>query len=75
MERQRYMLNFVMDICSRDFLFEEFEEVRDFFKNLINLVTQMNFSEFKSEAFNDYEEKVIETLKENTATHESEGIS
>ncbi len=75
MGRQRYMLNFVLDICSREFLFEDFEEVRDFFKNLINLVTQMNFSEFESEAFKGYEEKAYQTVKDNTTIHESQSIS
>jgi len=75
MSRQRYMLNFVLEICSREFLFEDFEEVRDFFKNLINLVTQMNFSEFESESFKSYEEKAYQTVKDNTTIHESQSIS
>lgn len=75
MERQKYMLNFMVEICTQTYLFEEFEEVRDLFKNIINLVSQMNFSEFRSEAFSTYEKQVVETLKEKTETYASESIS
>ncbi len=75
MDRQRYMLNFILDICAREFYFEEFEEVRNFFKNIINLVSQMNFSEFQSALFEKYESQVDNILKEKTVTHENEGIS
>ncbi|MEQ8471044.1 MAG: V-type ATP synthase subunit A [Marinoscillum sp.] len=74
-DRQRYMLNFILDLCSKDFQFENFEEVRDYFKNLINLVTQMNFSAFESASFNKYEEQVIEILNQNTEQHADQGLS
>ena len=75
MERQQYMLNFMLDICDRSFAFKSFEEVRDAFKNLINLVTQMNFSAFNDEAFQSYEKQVQQAIKENTESHETESIS
>lgn len=68
-DRQRYMLNFILDLCSKDFQFENFEQVRDYFKNLINLVTQMNFSEYGSGSFKKYEEQVVEILNQNTELH------
>ncbi len=58
MERQRYMLDLVLDICAKDMDFDDFEKCREFFKNLINELRQMNYSEFKSEQFNAYREKV-----------------
>ena len=53
-ERQEYMLNLVMDICHSDFKFNGFIEVMDYFKGIINICKQMNYSEFKSENFEKY---------------------
>ncbi|WP_420318972.1 V-type ATP synthase subunit A [Ekhidna sp.] len=75
MERQRYMLNFILRICDLSFEFESFEEVRDVFKNIINLVTQMNFSEFETRAFRSYENQIHQSLKEKTKDHEGESVS
>ena len=58
MERQEYMLNLVLDICDKDFSFEDYEECRNFFKEVINLLKQMNYSEFRSDNFNKYQEQL-----------------
>ena len=58
MERQRFMLDLVLDICEHDFDFEDFEKCRDFFKNLINELRQMNYSAYESEQFWAYNESV-----------------
>ena len=57
-ERQRYMLDLVLGICSKDYEFEDFEKCRAFFKDLINTLRQMNYSEFQSETFAAYRETV-----------------
>ena len=57
-ERQRYMLDLVLGICSKDYEFEDFEKCRAFFKELINTLRQMNYSEFQSETFAAYRETV-----------------
>ena len=62
MERQEYMLNLVLDICDRSFEFEDFEQCRNFFKEMINLLKQMNYSEFRSENFNKYQEQLNNLL-------------
>ena len=62
LERQKYMLELVMGICDRDFTFEDFEECRNYFKELINTLRQMNYSEFKSERFFEYQEKLNNLL-------------
>ena len=62
MERQEYMLNLVLDICGREFDFEDFEECRNFFKEAINLLKQMNYSEFRSGDFNKYQEQLNNLL-------------
>jgi V/A-type H+-transporting ATPase subunit A len=55
MERQQYILNLVMDICKHDYDFKDFNDVSTYFKRVINLCKQMNYAEFKSEAFNNYQ--------------------
>ena len=67
LERQEQILNLVMDICHTNFKFENFLEVTDFFKKVINLCKQMNYSEYKSDKFNDY----IKQLNELIATKKS----
>ena len=62
LERQKYMLEIVMGICERDFDFEDFEQCRNYFKELINFLRQMNYSEFKSERFYEYQEKLNNLL-------------
>jgi V/A-type H+-transporting ATPase subunit A len=60
-ERQIYMLYSVLKICEADFGFESFEEISPYFKRIINLYKQMNYSEFKSIEFNNFE-KELETV-------------
>ncbi len=58
MERQEFMLTKVMDICGKSFDFDNFEECSAYFKELINIMRQMNYSEFKSARFNEYLEQL-----------------
>jgi len=60
-ERQRYMLDKVLDINDTNFEFDSFEEVNLYFKKIINILKQMNYSEFKSDEFKNFE-KELETL-------------
>ncbi len=60
-ERQEYMLKKVIKICHTDFVFENFLNVSEYFKKMINLFKQMNYSEFQSDKFNEYD-KQIEAL-------------
>ena len=62
LERQKYMLDLVLDICDRSFKFDDFEQCGTHFKNIINICKQMNYSEFKSEAFNNYMEQLRKEL-------------
>ncbi|MEO1050587.1 MAG: V-type ATP synthase subunit A [Bacteroidota bacterium] len=71
MERQKYMLNKVMDICDQNFDFEDFEATAAFFKKLINLLRQMNYSEFDSDSFKQYEQ----TVNEEVAAHSNEQVT
>lgn len=64
LDRMEYMVKIVMGICCADFEFEDFNEVATFFRSVINQIRQMNFTEFKSKEFLDYDEKVKEILNE-----------
>lgn len=63
-ERQEAILNLVTDICDKDFEFENFNEVVDYFKKMINLCKQMNYSEFHSEQYEDFVRQIHEMLNE-----------
>ena len=58
LERQEYMLKKVITLCRAEFLYANFTEVSEYFKKLINLFKQMNYSEYKSGKFNDYDKHV-----------------
>ena len=62
MERQDYILTEVLKVCDRKFDFETFEEYGKFFKELINVFRQMNFTPWKSEQFYEYQEKLNNIL-------------
>ena len=64
LERQEYMLDLVMDICRHDYDFQNFLDVSEYFKKVINLCKQMNYSEFHSAEFEEYQKKLNELLAE-----------
>jgi V/A-type H+-transporting ATPase subunit A len=64
LERQEFMLSLVMNICKTDFSFNGFVEVMDYFKRIINVCKQMNYSAFKSENFEKYVSELNEILTE-----------
>jgi len=64
MERQRYILDMVMDICHHDYDFEVFTDVSEYFKRVINLCKQMSYTEFHSPEFEDYRKKLDALLAE-----------
>ncbi len=67
MDRQRYMYNLVLDICHKEFDFASFEECSQFFKALINLLRQMNYSGWQSEEFAKYDKQVSEFINEKVS--------
>ena len=64
LDRQEEIMNLVIDICHTDFQFDNFNEVMDFFKKLINIGKQMNYSKFKSEQYNDYKRQLHDLVAE-----------
>ena len=65
-ERQKMMYKMVLDICRKDFGFSDFEECSQFFKGLINLFRQMNYSEWQSEKFHGYLKQIEQYVGEKT---------
>jgi V/A-type H+-transporting ATPase subunit A len=65
MERQKYMMDLVLGICRREFSFDDYEQCRAYFKNLINILRQMNYNEFHGERFEQYREELNQILAQN----------
>lgn len=65
LERQEYMLDKVVKICHTEFKFDTFLEVMDYFKKMINIFKQMNYSEYKSEPFKQFDAQLDELLASN----------
>jgi V/A-type H+/Na+-transporting ATPase subunit A len=63
MERQKHMLSSVLKVADTEFKYKGFEEVSVFFKEVINIYKQMNYSEFNSEAFKKHESDLDSLLK------------
>lgn len=63
-ERQESIVNRVIDICRTDFKFDNFLEVIDYFKKVINISKQMNYAEFKSDKYNNYNEELNQLISE-----------
>ncbi len=62
--RQREMLGRVLDVCRADFSFDGFEEVNPYFKRVINVFKQMNYSGFQSSDYEKYAAELEEILAE-----------
>ena len=62
LERQKFMLDLILDLCDRPFEFENFDECRTFFKDLINTLRQMNYTPFQSAEFKEYEQQLRKHL-------------
>ena len=64
LDRQEEIMDLVIEICHTDFQFDNFNEVMDFFKKIINIGKQMNYSKFKSEQYNDYKRQLHDLVAE-----------
>lgn len=65
--RQEEILNLVIGVCHTEFRFDNFNEVMDYFKRMINICKQMNYSEFKSEQYEQFRNQVTELIAERKA--------
>lgn len=66
LDRQQMMYKMVLGICHMEFGFADFEECSQFFKALINLFRQLNYSEWKSEKFEGYRKQIEQFVSEKS---------
>jgi V/A-type H+-transporting ATPase subunit A len=66
-DRQRELLDLVVRVCTTPVAFDNFEEVSSFFKKLINVGKQMNYSVFQSEQYTSYKQQLIDMLETKKA--------
>jgi V/A-type H+-transporting ATPase subunit A len=66
-KRQMDMVELVLDICTREFEFRNFEEMAGYYKKLINVLRQMNYSAYESDDYNKHHREVLELLREKQA--------
>jgi V/A-type H+-transporting ATPase subunit A len=66
--RQKYMVDLVMRICRTEFEFSVFIDVMDYFKKMINICKQMNYSKFQSEEFAGFEKELGDLVKERAVS-------
>ena len=64
LERQQEILRIVMDICHHDYDFNDFQDVSEYFKKVINCCKQMSYCEFHSKEYEDYRTKLDALLAE-----------
>lgn len=64
MERQEEIVNMVIEICHTDFSFDNFVEVMDYFKKMINICKQMNYSPFRSPQYTEFRKQLQELVAE-----------
>ena len=81
LDRQRYMYNLVLDICDRKFGFDDFQSCVEFYKSLINLFKQLNYSEWESDKFAEYRARIdemvaakIDNITKATVTVRAQGV-
>jgi V/A-type H+-transporting ATPase subunit A len=73
LKRQQYMVNKVLGISDAEFDFDNYEEINAYFKKVINILKQMNYSEFQSDAFNDLESQLEELLNQKRVSADETG--
>lgn len=75
LERQKYMAKKIMNIVEASFNFDNFEEVGTYFKKVINILKQMNYSEFQSDKFKGLENELDKLISERIVGNLSESES
>ena len=66
MERQEEIVNQIIDICHTDFEFDNFVEVMDYLKKMINICKQMNYSKFRSEQYVEFQKQLKDLVAERS---------
>ena len=64
LERQKFMYNKILDICDMTLEFKDFEDCATFYKRIINICRQMNYSEYQSKEYDRYVRELAEAIAE-----------
>ncbi|MCR5714256.1 MAG: V-type ATP synthase subunit A [Bacteroidales bacterium] len=67
LERQKYMYDKILDLCHMEFSFDDFNVCAAFYKQIINICRQMNYTEFQGDAFRDYETQLEQLVQAQKA--------
>lgn len=66
MERQEEIVNMIINVCHADFQFDNFLEVMEYFKRMINICKQMNYAKFRSEQYVNFQEQLKQLVAERS---------
>jgi V/A-type H+-transporting ATPase subunit A len=64
--RQKYMMEMVINLVKDNYDFETFDDVNKYFRRVINILKQMNYSEFESADFKKFEVELGQILNERS---------
>jgi V/A-type H+/Na+-transporting ATPase subunit A len=70
-QRQKFMVDHILDTIDSKPVFQNFEQVQPYFKRIIDQYKQMNFSEFRSERFDTFSTQIGRILGERTGDNPS----
>ena len=66
-EYQEEIVNMVIDVCHTEFKFDNFVEVMEYFKKMINICKQMNYAKYKSAEYVEFGKQLQELVAERRA--------
>jgi V/A-type H+-transporting ATPase subunit A len=69
LERLKYMQVKIAEICEASFRFSAYEEVGIYFRAIINIWKQINYAEFQSEEFKNFNRQLDAILNERKQTN------
>jgi V/A-type H+-transporting ATPase subunit A len=63
-ERSHYLMQTIDEICEANFYFSSYEEVSIYFRSIIDVCKQINYSEFGSDEFNRFNHQLDKIINE-----------
>ena len=63
-KRQKYMMDKVIGLVKDNYDFDTFDDVNKYFRRVINILKQMNYSHFESDEFKRFEKELEQILDE-----------
>jgi len=62
--RQKYMVDLLLSIVEKEYHFDHFEKISEYFKKMINILKQLNYAPFEQADFKAHETKLHELVAE-----------